>query len=36
MLPVLIKPLIQYGLKEALAAGIENMAIVTGRGKKSN
>ena len=35
MLPVLTKPLIQYGVEEALAAGIENMAIVTGRGKRA-
>ena len=35
MLPVLTKPLIQYGVEEALAAGIENMAIVTGRGKNN-
>ena len=35
MLPVLTKPLIQYGVEEALAAGIDTMAIVTGRGKRS-
>ena len=35
MLPVLTKPLLQYGVEEALAAGINNMAIVTGRGKRS-
>jgi len=35
MLPVLTKPLIQYGVEEALDAGIENMAIVTGRGKRA-
>ncbi|MDX4064017.1 UTP--glucose-1-phosphate uridylyltransferase GalU [Aliarcobacter skirrowii] len=35
MLPILTKPLIQYGVEEALAAGIENMAIVTGRGKRA-
>lgn len=35
MLPVLTKPLIQYGIKEALDAGIETMAIVTGRGKRA-
>ena len=35
MLPVLTKPLIQYGVEEALAAGIENMSIVTGRGKRA-
>ena len=35
MLPILTKPLLQYGVEEALAAGITNMAIVTGRGKRS-
>lgn len=35
MLPVLTKPLLQYGVEEALAAGISNMAIVTGRGKRA-
>jgi UTP--glucose-1-phosphate uridylyltransferase len=35
MLPILTKPLLQYGVEEALAAGIDIMAIVTGRGKRS-
>ena len=35
MLPVLTKPLLQYGVEEALEAGIDTMAIVTGRGKRS-
>tara|TARA_B110000967_G_C18862723_1_gene550911 strand:- start:967 stop:1791 length:825 start_codon:yes stop_codon:yes gene_type:complete len=35
MLPVLTKPLLQYGVEEALNAGIANMAIVTGRGKRA-
>jgi UTP--glucose-1-phosphate uridylyltransferase len=35
MLPILTKPLLQYGVEEALATGINNMAIVTGRGKRS-
>ncbi len=35
MLPVLTKPLLQYGVEEALEAGIDNMAIVTGRGKRA-
>ena len=35
MLPVLTKPLIQYGVEEALEAGLETMAIVTGRGKRA-
>ena len=35
MLPILTKPLLQYGVEEALDAGITNMAIVTGRGKRA-
>jgi len=35
MLPILNKPLLQYGVEEALEAKIVNMAIVTGRGKRS-
>jgi UTP--glucose-1-phosphate uridylyltransferase len=35
MLPIITKPLLQYGVEEALSAGINNMAIVTGRGKRS-
>ena len=35
MLPILTKPLLQYGVEEVLSAGITNMAIVTGRGKRS-
>lgn len=35
MLPVLTKPLIQYGVEEALEAGCDTMAIVTGRGKRA-
>ena len=35
MLPVLTKPLIQYGVEEALEADIKTMAIVTGRGKRA-
>jgi len=35
MLPVLTKPLIQYGVEEAVSAGIDTMAIVTGRGKRA-
>ena len=35
MLPVLTKPLLQYGVEEALSAGCEVMAIVTGRGKRA-
>lgn len=35
MLPLVDKPLIQYGVEECLASGIDNMIIVTGRGKNS-
>ncbi len=33
MLPLVDKPLIQYGIEEAIASGIHNIVIVTGRGK---
>jgi len=33
MLPVVDKPLIQYAVEEALEAGIDQMILVTGRGK---
>lgn len=35
MLPILTKPLIQYGVEEAMSAGMTTMAIVTGRGKRA-
>ena len=35
MLPILTKPLIQYGVEEAVLAGISTMAIVSGRGKRA-
>jgi UTP--glucose-1-phosphate uridylyltransferase len=35
MLPLVDKPLIQYGVEEALHSGIQNMLIITGRGKSS-
>jgi len=35
MLPVLTKPLLQYGVEEAIEAGIDTMSIVTGRGKRA-
>ncbi len=35
MLPIVTKPLIQYGVEEAMEAGITDMAIVTGRGKRA-
>ena len=33
MLPVVDKPLIQYAVEEARAAGIDQFCMVTGRGK---
>jgi UTP--glucose-1-phosphate uridylyltransferase len=35
MLPVVNKPLLQYGVEEALEAGMNNCAFVTGRGKRA-
>jgi len=35
MLPILTKPLIQYGVEEAMEAGCEIMSIITGRGKRA-
>ena len=35
MLPVVDKPVIQYAVEECLAAGIEDVIFVTGRGKSS-
>src|ERR1700740_730313 len=35
MLPIVDKPIIQYGVEEALAAGCDQIIIVTGRGKQS-
>ena len=35
MLPLVDKPLIQYGVEEAMAAGIHGIAVVTGRGKRA-
>ncbi len=35
MLPLLDKPLIQYGVEEAKASGIEEVIFVTGRGKRA-
>jgi UTP--glucose-1-phosphate uridylyltransferase len=35
MLPVLTKPLLQYGVEEAISAGCDVMAIITGRGKRA-
>ncbi len=33
MLPLVDKPLIQYGVEEAIHSGVQNIIIVTGRGK---
>src|SRR5882724_9304203 len=33
MLPVVDKPLIQYGVEEAIHSGVQNIIVVTGRGK---
>jgi len=35
MLPILTKPLLQYGVEEAETASLDTMAIVTGRGKRA-
>ncbi len=35
MLPVVDKPIIQYGVEEALAAGCNQIVIITGRGKQA-
>jgi len=35
MMPIVNKPLIQYGVEEAMEAGMNGMAIITGRGKRA-
>lgn len=35
MLPLVDKPIIQYGVEEAHASGIDNIIIITGRGKSA-
>ncbi len=35
VLPVLDKPLIQYGVEEAMEAGMRHIAVITGRGKRA-
>ncbi|MEZ5316645.1 MAG: UTP--glucose-1-phosphate uridylyltransferase GalU [Vicinamibacterales bacterium] len=35
MLPLVDKPIIQYGVEEAVASGITNILLVTGRGKNA-
>src|SRR5258706_9198833 len=35
MLPLVDKPIIQYGVEEAVASGVTNIILVTGRGKNA-
>jgi UTP--glucose-1-phosphate uridylyltransferase len=35
MLPLVDKPLIQYAVEEAVSSGLENLVIITGRGKNA-
>ncbi|HET9846937.1 MAG TPA: UTP--glucose-1-phosphate uridylyltransferase, partial [Candidatus Dormibacteraeota bacterium] len=35
MLPIVDKPIIQYGVEEAVAAGIDQIIVVTGRDKRA-
>src|SRR5438132_556676 len=35
MLPLVDKPLIQYAVEEAVSAGIEDIIVITGRGKRA-
>lgn len=35
MLPIVDKPTIQYIIEEAVAAGIEDILIITGKGKRA-
>jgi UTP--glucose-1-phosphate uridylyltransferase len=35
MLPIVDKPIIQYGVEEAMASGCDQIIIITGRGKQS-
>src|SRR5512140_788831 len=35
MLPLVDKPLIQYGVEEAVASGLSEVVIITGRGKRA-
>jgi len=35
MLPIVNKPLVQYGVEEAMHAGLNEMCLVTGRGKRA-
>src|SRR5256884_2614072 len=35
MLPLVDKPIIQYGVEEAMASGCDQILIITGRGKQA-
>jgi UTP--glucose-1-phosphate uridylyltransferase len=35
MLPIVSKPLIQYGVEEAMAAGLTDIGVISGRGKRA-
>src|SRR5206468_10827831 len=35
MLPLVDKPIIQYGVEEAVGSGVSNIILVTGRGKNA-
>src|SRR5436309_11158871 len=35
MLPLVDKPIIQYGVEEAVSSGVDNIILVTGRGKNA-
>src|SRR5262245_19720080 len=35
MMPIVDKPLIQYAVEEAIAAGVSELIFVTGRGKRA-
>src|SRR5437773_5478563 len=35
MLPLVDKPIIQYGVEEAVESGVDNIILVTGRGKNA-
>jgi UTP--glucose-1-phosphate uridylyltransferase len=35
MLPLVDKPLIQYAVEEAVSAGVQNIIVITGRGKRA-
>ncbi|NQE04661.1 UTP--glucose-1-phosphate uridylyltransferase AglF [ANME-1 cluster archaeon GoMg1] len=35
MLPIIDKPIIQFAVEEAIVSGIEDIIIITGRGKRA-